>query len=185
MCGITGTHSCRVTLLIESVDVLRGAAGGVGPGSAGQAERPSSHSLPQCLGEQGGSLTSGRGVAQSGDLRLVLTGAHLSVLITETAKTRSGAQTQSLGVTVRWRAHAVGFSQPLSRFVPTTPHANSMGDRGRGKDFSLGGSWDHIWAGVAPWGPGAEEGCVGDSGGGVQTESSHPWTWHRHLGKRR
>ena len=78
MCGITGTHSCRVTLLIESVDVLRGAAGGVGPGSAGQAERPSSHSLPQCLGEQGGSLTSGRGVAQSGDLRLVLTWAHLS-----------------------------------------------------------------------------------------------------------
>ena len=124
-----------MTLLIESVDVLRGAAGGVGPGSAGQAERPSSHSLPQCLGEQGGSPTSGKGVAQSGDLRLVLTWAHLSVLITGTAETRSGAQTQSLGVTVRWRAHAVGFSQPLSRFVPTTPHAVCMGGRGRGKGF--------------------------------------------------
>ena len=47
--------------MIESVNVLRGAASGVGPGSPGQAERPSSHSLPQCLGEQGGSPTSGRG----------------------------------------------------------------------------------------------------------------------------
>lgn len=85
--------------MIASMDVARGAAGGVVPGSAGWAEHPDSHShVTSAPGSREGSQTSGRGVSQEQRSATSHTWAYLSVLITRTVKTRSGTQSWSLGI---------------------------------------------------------------------------------------
>ena len=68
-----------MTVVIDSMNVARGAAGGVVPGSAGGAEHPDSHShVSSASGSREGSQTSGRGMAQEQRSATFHTWAYLS-----------------------------------------------------------------------------------------------------------